>query len=52
MAAVLALDSVQGAAGVNQVRVRVPIDIAPGTAVAVRLTYADRSSNEVTMAIR
>ena len=52
MAAVLALDSVQGAAGVNQLRVRVPIGIAPGTAVVVRLTYADRSSNEVTMAIR
>ena len=52
MAALLAIDTVPGAAGVNQLRVRVPTGIAPGSAVRVRLTYLDRPSNEVTIGVR
>ena len=52
MAAVLAVSTVPGAAGVNQVRVRVPSGIAPGPSVRVRLTYVDRPSNTVTMGVR
>ena len=52
MAAVLAVSTVPGTAGVNQVRVRVPSGIAPGPSVRVRLTYVDRPSNTVTMAVR
>ena len=52
LAAVLAMSTVPGAPDVNQVRVRVPSGIAPGPAVPVRLTYADRPRNTVTMAVR
>jgi hypothetical protein len=41
-----------GVPGVNQVRVRVPAGIEPGPAVTVRLTYVDRPTNEVTIAVR
>jgi galactose oxidase-like protein len=52
MAALLAVGTVPGAAGVNQVRVRVPSGITPGPAVRVRLTYLDRPSNEVTIGVQ
>jgi Galactose oxidase, central domain len=52
MAALIAVSTVSGNPGVNQVRVRVPTDIAPGPAVRVRLTYLDRPSNEVTIGVR
>jgi hypothetical protein len=52
MAALLVIDSVPRAPGVNQVRVRVPVGITPGPAVRVRLTYLDRPSNEVTLGVR
>jgi hypothetical protein len=52
MAALLAIDMVPGAPGVNQVRVRVPVGITPGPAVRVRLTYLDRPSNEVTLGVK
>jgi uncharacterized protein (TIGR03437 family) len=52
IAVLLAISTVLGSAGVTEVSVRVPSGIAPGPAVRVRLTYADRPSNEVTMAVR
>jgi Galactose oxidase, central domain len=52
MAALLAVGTVPGTPGVNQVRVRVPTGITPGPAVRVRLTYLDRPSNEVTIGVR
>jgi hypothetical protein len=52
MAALLAVGAVPVAAGVNQVRVRVPSGITPGPAVRVRLTYLDRPSNEVTIGVQ
>jgi hypothetical protein len=52
MAVLLAVGTVPFAAGVNQVRVRVPSGITPGPAVRVRLTYLDRPSNEVTIGVQ
>jgi len=52
MAAVLAVGTVPVAPDVDQVRVRVPTGIAPGSGVRVRLTYLDRPSNEVTIGVR
>jgi hypothetical protein len=52
MAAVQMVRQAPGVPGVNQVRVRVPTGVEPGSAVAVRLTYVDRPSNEVTIAVR
>ena len=51
MATLLAVGSVPGAAGVNQVRVRIPAGITPGPAVRVRLNYLDRPSNVVTIGV-
>jgi hypothetical protein len=52
MTALLAVGSVPGAPGVNQIRVRIPTGITPGPAVRVRLTYLDRPTNEVTLGVR
>lgn len=52
LAVLLAVGTVPGAPGVNQLRVRVPTGIAPGSEVRVRLTYLDRPSNEVTIGVR
>lgn len=41
-----------GYPGYNQVNFRFPNDVAPEPAVAVRLTYLSRPSNEVTIAVR
>ena len=41
-----------GIAGLNQVNVRIPPDLAPGPGITVRLNYIGRSSNEVTVAVR
>jgi hypothetical protein len=52
MAAVQMVSQAPGVPGVNQVRVRVPTGIEPGSAVPVRLSYVDRPSNDVTIAVR
>ncbi len=41
-----------GYPGYNQVNVRVPGGIAPGSTTPVRLTYIGRPSNEVTLAVQ
>jgi hypothetical protein len=51
LAAVVSVSNVPGLAGIVAVRARVP-SVATNTAVAVRVTSADRPSNEVTMPVR
>ena len=52
IAPVQTVSQAPGVPGVSQVRVRVPAGIEPGPAVTVRLTYVDRPTNEVTIAVR
>jgi uncharacterized protein (TIGR03437 family) len=52
MAEVLWFGDTHGYTGLNQVNVRVPSDVTPGPAAPVRMAYAGRPSNEVTIAVQ
>jgi hypothetical protein len=52
LAEVVSFGAAPGISGVTLIRVRVPSGIAPGPAVAVRLTHLDRPSNQVTIAVQ
>jgi hypothetical protein len=52
LADIFSFGAVQDAPGTGALRVRMPRGVAPGPAVTVRLSYIDRTSNDVTLAVR
>lgn len=52
LAEILYFCGAPGYPGYNQVNFRAPNGVAPGSAASVRLFYLDRSSNEVTIAVK
>jgi hypothetical protein len=52
LAEILYFGDAPGYPGYSQVNFRVPIGLAPSTAVPVRMSYLGRASNEVTLAVQ
>jgi uncharacterized protein (TIGR03437 family) len=52
LAAILYFGAAPGYPGYNQVNFHVPVGVAPGVGVPVRVTYLGRPSNAVTIGVQ